>query len=61
MPKKPRGKFSKGKKGSVLSSAAERWAKDWKLITVFGKINVADDLDEKSFRRVVWTSARQER
>lgn len=49
MPEKPKGKFSKGKKRSNTSSAAERWIKDWKLTSVFGNINVDDHLDENSF------------
>lgn len=60
MPGKPRGKFSRKKKGSITSNAAERWIKGWKLATLFGNINVVDDLDENSVRGVVWTDARWE-
>lgn len=53
MPGKPRGKFSERKKGSNVSSAAESWMTDWKLTTVVGKMNTADDLDENSFSGMV--------
>lgn len=56
--RKPRGKSSKRKKWSMISSASE--IKGWDLTTVPGDINGADDPDENSQSGVVWTNARWE-
>lgn len=58
MPGKPRGKYSRWKEGSAMYvKCSEGQIKHQKWATVFGNINIVDDLNENSVRGVVWTNA----